>query len=293
MHSSYSASASLLDRFKAVISSPADSTTSEILLIGAIAAGLTLVTYFAVQLLRFLYNFFRIENGLSSVPRAPGYNLFLGHVLQLLRCTKDGLGAWDMMEKWIKERGPVVRYRILGTHGVAVSDPLALKRIFQTGQKLYEKELSLSYKPFLPILGTGLVTADGALWQKQRLLIGPALRTDILDDIIPIAQRAAQRLINKLEAHRGTGEAVDIEEEFRLLKLQVIGEAVLSMGPEECDRIFPELYLPVMTEANTRVLRPYRMYLPILPAWWQFRSRMSKLNDYLINYFRYVVRLSL
>ena len=41
-----------------------------------------------------------------------------------------------------------------------------------------------------------------------------------------------------------------------------------------------------MTEANQRVLRPYRMYLPLLPAWWQFRARMAKLNDFLITYFR-------
>jgi hypothetical protein len=51
-------------------------------------------------------------------------------------------------------------------------------------------------------------------------------------------------------------------------------------------QVFPELYLPVMEEANRRVLMPIRMYLPLLPAWWKFRSRMSKLNTYLINYVR-------
>ncbi|GFH17720.1 uncharacterized protein HaLaN_14410, partial [Haematococcus lacustris] len=189
------------------------------------------------------------------------------------------------MEEWIKMRGPIVRYRILNTQGVAVCDPAALKRVFQTGQKVYNKDLGLSYKPFLPILGSGLVTADGELWQKQRLLIGPALRTDILDDIIPIARNATERLCKKLAGQRGTGQPVDVEEEFRLLTLQVIGEAVLSMEPEECDRVFPQLYLPVMEEANRRVLRPYRMYLPMLPEFWRFRWRMAELNNFLINYF--------
>lgn len=40
-------------------------------------------------------------------------------------------GAWDLMEDWVKAQGPIVRFRILGTHGVVVADPLALKRIFQ------------------------------------------------------------------------------------------------------------------------------------------------------------------
>ena len=35
----------------------------------------------------------------------------------------------------------------------------------------------------MPILGTGLVTADGELWRTQRLLLGPALRTEMLDEV--------------------------------------------------------------------------------------------------------------
>lgn len=67
-----------------------------------------------------------------------------------------------------------------------------------------------------------------------------------------------------------------------LLLLQVIGEAILSLPPEECDRVFPALYLPVMEEANHRVLRPYRSYLPT-PEWWRFRSNMASLNKYLVR----------
>lgn len=286
----------------------------------AIVVATVLVTLAVLKVASFLVGFLRIQHGLSktTVPRAPGYNWLLGHVIPLITCVGRGKGAWDVMEEWIKERGPIVQFRILTTQGIAICDPASLKRIFQTGYKLYNKDLDLSYKPFLPILGSGLVTADGDLWQKQRLLIGPALRTDILDDIVPIARSATQRLIKKIEVHRGSGKAVDMQKEFHLLTLQVIGEAVLSLAPEECDRVcpvhacvmqvtrqpmawptlylplhhtpqvFPQLYLPVMEEANRRVLRPYRSYLPILPEWWRFRSRMAKLNNFLITYFRCV-----
>ena len=37
-------------------------------------------------------------------------------------------------------------------------------------------DVGFSYKPFLSILGTGLVTSEGALWKKQRLLISKAFR---------------------------------------------------------------------------------------------------------------------
>jgi len=52
------------------------------------------------------------------------------------------------------------------------------------------------------ILGTGLVTSEGALWNKQRTLISYALRVEILDDIVDIALRAVQRLVRLLVCYR-------------------------------------------------------------------------------------------
>lgn len=236
---------------------------------------------------RALARFVRRSIVLSKVPVAPDGNFFLGHVVPMITCVNKGIGSWDQIIEWVNActEGKLITFRILGTHCVAFKDPQGLKRVFQTAYKIYEKDLGLSYHPFLPILGTGLVTADGDLWQRQRTLMGPALRIDVLDDIISIAKVSVDDLSKKLEAFRGTGVTVDINEEFRLLTLQVIGMAVLSLGPEECDKVFPSLYLPVMEEANVRVLRPYREYLPT-PDWWRFRSRMAKLNSYLINFFR-------
>ena len=115
------------------------------------------------------------------------------------------------------------------------------------------------------------MTSEGALWSKQRTLISYALRVEILDDIVDIALRAVERLVRllvcrrraqlesgaerralgrsqcvKLEKIRGTKQSIEISEEFRHLTLQVIGESILSMTPEESDSVFPHLYLPIM-----------------------------------------------
>lgn len=50
-------------------------------------------------------------------------------------------------------------------------------------------------------------------------------------------------------------------------------------------QVFPQLYLPVMEEANLRVLAPWREYLPT-PAWWTFNSRMRRLNSYILGLLR-------
>jgi cytochrome P450 len=70
--------------------------------------------------------------------------------------------------------------------------------------------------------GTGLVTSTGDSWKRQRALVGPAFRRDILEETAGVAKRAVDRLSVRLEAKRGTGEKVELAEEFRVMTLQVI-----------------------------------------------------------------------
>lgn len=81
-------------------------------------------------------SFNRVRRGLSTVPTAPGSNWLLGHVIQLATCSSGvgAIAAWDLMEKWLSQvDGDIVKFRILGTFGVVVKGPAALKRIFQVG----------------------------------------------------------------------------------------------------------------------------------------------------------------
>ncbi|GAB4821188.1 hypothetical protein N2152v2_008234 [Parachlorella kessleri] len=247
----------------------------------AALAAVALATWWVIGLIRDLVKWVRVGLACRPVPSAPGGNALLGHVLGLAppNC------AWDRMYDWLKQSpGGILRFRILQRTGILVGDPAAIKRIFQTRQKIYEKDLDFSYKPFLPILGTGLVTANGDYWQKMRLLMAPALRVDMLDTIIPIAKCATDRLAKRVQQYKNTKAPVDLFEEIRLLTLQVIGEAILSLNADECDRVFPHLYLPVMEESNRRVLQPWRYLFPTTVM--QYNSRVRQLDGYLLDIIR-------
>eukprot|EP00873_Tetraselmis_striata_P039395 jgi/Tetstr1/459659/TSEL_005015.t1 len=238
----------------------------------------------AGKALALLLDWARVARALdaTSMPRAPGALPLLGHALRLLAGT-----PWDIFVSWLVASGDsCVRFRVLNKECVLVRGPAALKRVFQTKQRQYGKDTGFTYHPFMSILGSGLVTSDGPLWQQQRLLIGPALRIDILDKVIGVAKGAVDRLSAKLTRARGSGKPVNMEEEFRCLTLQVIGKAILNLEPEECDAVFPQLYLPVMEESHRRVLQPFREYLPILPEWWLYRYRMHKLDSFIIGLLR-------
>ena len=168
------------------------------------------------------------------IPNCPDENWLLGHVLPLATSSTP----WYVPATWLAEKnGGIARLRILHTLAVIVDDPMAIRRIFQTHFKIYRKDTGFAYGTFLPILGTGLVTSDGALWQEQRLLMAPALRMDMLDVVIPVARRALSRLTPKLDAARGSEKSIDLASELRHLTLQVIGEAIMSLDADECDEV--------------------------------------------------------
>ena len=187
---------------------------------GVLAFGVaSLAGLLLLHCLRGLWRTVSIERGLGSVPSAPGGNIFIGHVLPLLKGT-----PWNIMAAWVMSSPPLVcqtitqlhansfapeiasnhtflpasrtciagrghcllqvRLRILQRSMVIVGSAEGLKRVFQTNQRNYVKDLDFSFHPFLPILGTGLVTAQGKLWQQQRLLMAPTLRVDVLDDVV-------------------------------------------------------------------------------------------------------------
>jgi len=251
-----------------------------------LATGAALLAHLAVSLLVSLYHFARIKLALRGMPVAPCWLPVLGHSITLFNSVGKFPCTWDLFSDWARATAPrPVRVQIFNRECVLIACPKMVKQVFQTQIKKYAKDLSFAYAPFMDILGTGLVTSEGATWKHQRLLVSAAFRVEILDDIVDISRRAAARLADKLDKLRGTGKTAEMSEEFRHLTLQVIGEAILSLTPEEADEVFPHLYLPVMEEFNRRSLAPWRTYLP-LPEWVRTKVRMRQLDRYVIGLIR-------
>lgn len=174
----------------------------------------------------------RVAWTLRKVPAAPGGDRPFGHVRQLLKST-----AWELLCTWVMQNPPLVKVNVLQRKMLVVGSAEGMREVFQTKFRKFHKDLDFSFHPYLPILGSGLVTARGELWQKQRLLMAPVLRVDILKTVIRLTVQAVDRLSVKLEAAKASQQPIELEEEFRLLTLQIIGGAVLSLTHKECDRV--------------------------------------------------------
>jgi cytochrome P450 len=210
----------------------------------------------------------------DNIPMVDGGLPFFGHVFTMMKGS-----PWDTMSEWTNKYGTICKFHLFGSDAICVADPSLLKIILQTKLNSFKKDVDWTYKPFMVLLGSGLVTSEGSNWSRQRRLLASHLKFDILGVISTITFAAVNRLIAKLEKARENNDVIDMADEFRHLTLQVISEAVLSLTPEECDQTFAVMYLPIVEEGNLRTWDPSRMYLPT-PSWFKFRRDVQRLNDY-------------
>lgn len=212
-----------------------------------------------------------------NIPRVSGGLPFFGQVFTMLKGS-----PWDTMAKWSNEYALNFRIHLFGSDMICIADPTILKVILSTKLSVFKKDLEWTYKPFLTILGNGLVTADGLSHRQQRILLASHFRTDILDAIPAMAIRAYQRLTIKLDQVKQNKGDIEMSEEFRHLTLQVIAEAILSLPPQESDETFAHMYLPIVEEGNRRTWSPERAYIPNL-SWIVFPRAVKRLNNYVTN----------
>lgn len=155
---------------------------------------------------------------LRTIPTAPDSVPVLGHLTTLINHPLP----WERMLDWCKVYdSDIVRWYLPFEDWIVVRGGEAMRAVLQTKFRDFDKEVAMSFHPFLCILGSGLVTSHGQLWQTQRKLMTPAFKGDILQEVIDISVRATERLSAKLDACQASGTSIEIDEEFRLLTLQV------------------------------------------------------------------------
>jgi len=216
----------------------------------------------------------RLRSSLN-MPMVPSQWPFIGSALEFLSNS-----PWDLMESWHRQYGSIYAFKLLGNTCICIDSPEYLKQVLQSKIKLVKKDVTFAYKPFLPILGTGIVTAEGTSWMKQRRKISAPFKIEVLEIIPRVTIEAVQRLMVKMDHCAESGETIDIAEELRHLTLQVISAAILSLDAEESNTKFATMYLPIVEEGNKRVWSPERSYAFFLPFFWRHISCCRRLDIY-------------
>jgi cytochrome P450 len=217
---------------------------------------------------------------MHSTPQGRSFP-YLGQAINFIRYR-----PWDLLTNWHRLYGPIVCFPLLGATMFSIGSPALMKVVLQSKIAAVKKDIANTMKPFLTILGTGIVTSEDESWMKQRLKMSNPLRRDVLEIIPRQTLLAVQRLMLILDKAAEEGNEVPIGSSLRHLTLQVISGSFLSLSAEESDSTFAEMYLPIVDESNTRVWHPYRSYLFFLPFFWRYISNVQRLNQYVSKLIR-------
>jgi unspecific monooxygenase len=118
-----------------------------------------------------------------------------------------------------------------------------------------------AFRVLRPVLGEGLLIAEGRAWKHQRRTLAPAFTPRAVATLVPLMLAATDETIAKLQA--ACGAPVDLREAMQRMTLEIAGRTMFSF---EMSRHGPALRDFVM-EYGARLARPHVLDM-MLPQGW-------------------------
>jgi len=144
----------------------------------------------------------------DTVPGPTGVPL-LGNTLQWAR---DLLGFHERLADY----GRVASYEALGQKRYLLTEPADIERVLTDTDTFPKHEAST--EQLSEIVGSGLLTSDGALWDRQRAAIQPAFYMDHIKRYADVMVERTAATADRLDA----GETVDAHAELTRTTLEIL-----------------------------------------------------------------------
>ncbi|GAB2300648.1 Belongs to the cytochrome P450 [Dionaea muscipula] len=163
--------------------------------------------------------------------------------------------------KWMNQYGSIYRLAAGPRNFVVVSDPAIAKHVLRNYGTKYAKGLVAEVSEFL--FGSGFAIAEGPLWTARRRAVLPSLHKKYLSVIVDkVFCKCAERMVDKLKLSAANGTAVNMEELFSQLTLDVIG---LSLFNYNFDSLNADS--PVIDAVYTALKEAEARSTDLLPYW--------------------------
>lgn len=135
----------------------------------------------------------------------------------------------NLIEAWPAEvyHEGLVDGRFLGRRTVYVCDPALIRSLLVDQADALLRE-DFMIRSLQPVLGTGILTSDGAAWRAQRRTVAPVFRHDRIRDFVPAMTAAAEATRRRWSLR--DGEDLDLLDEMMGTTLDII---VSTMIPNE------------------------------------------------------------
>jgi cytochrome P450 len=153
----------------------------------------------------------------TQVPPGPSGPVAMRYLAQLLR---DPLAVYGALHR---NYGDAVRMPITRKHAFfLLARPEHAEHVLVAHQDRYVK--AFTYRPLRAFLGDGLLTSEGATWQRHRRLIQPVFAHRHVQSFAPAIVAAARERAERWVE----GTTIDLAAEMRMLTMDVIGRVLFG-----------------------------------------------------------------
>src|SRR5688572_20129712 len=153
----------------------------------------------------------------------------------LLGMRNDPLGTMD--RAFERFSGGAVFLRLGPYRATLIRDPELLKHVFIDNTANYSKK-TRGYEKARLVLGHGLVTSEGELWQRQRRIANPAFSRGRVTGFAGTMVTATEAMLDAWRTRAERGESIDVFREMMNVTLTIAVQTLLGVGPsKELDRV--------------------------------------------------------
>jgi cytochrome P450 len=186
-------------------------------------------------------------------PRAPDNMSFFGRLAVIRR---NMIATWG--QRAYEE--DVVQGRFFFRNSFILNRPDAIRHVLLNNYENYTRTPA-GIRMLRPVLGDGLLIAEGHSWTFQRRTLAPAFTPRATANLVPHMTAVLDETIAKLDGR--SGEDVDLREIMQRMTLEIAGRTMFSFG---MDRHGATLRNFIM-EYAARLGRPYLLDM-VLPVSW-------------------------
>jgi unspecific monooxygenase len=154
----------------------------------------------------------------------------------------------------------VIQGRFLGRSSFILNNADAIRHVLVDNYENYTRTPA-GIRVLRPVLGQGLLIAEGKAWKHQRRTLAPAFTPRAVSLLVPHMVAVTDETVARLKAK--VGGPVDLREVMQRMTLEIAGRTMFSFGMDEHG---PALRDFVM-EYGARLARPHLLDL-MLPLSW-------------------------
>jgi unspecific monooxygenase len=162
----------------------------------------------------------------------------------------------------------VIQTRFFGRNSFILNTPDSIRHVLVDNYENYVRTPA-AIRVLKPVLGEGLLIAEGRSWKHQRRTLAPAFTPRAVNTLIPHMIAATDQMIAKLQAARGG--PVDLREAMQQMTLEIAGRTMFSFGMDRHGAALRDFVM----EYGIRLARPHLLDL-LLPLNWPSPQDISR-----------------